>query len=54
MEFVEIAKQAKTASLEIADLSTEIKNKALHKNEVLFVLPAKLLIYLTPVPDSEN
>ena len=29
MEFVEIAKQAKTASLEIADLSTEIKNKAL-------------------------
>ena len=29
MEFVEIAKQAKTASLEIADLSTEIKNRAL-------------------------
>lgn len=29
MDFVEIAKNAKTASLEIADLSEEIKNKAL-------------------------
>lgn len=31
MDFVQIAKQAKTASLEIADLSEDIKNKALIK-----------------------
>ena len=29
MEFVEIAKKAKKASLQIADLSNEIKNQAL-------------------------
>lgn len=43
MEFIQIAKNAKEASLKIADLSTEIKNKALiqianeieaHKNEI--------------------
>ena len=31
MDFVQIAKNAKNASLKIADLSTEIKNKALLK-----------------------
>ena len=31
MDFVEIAKKAKEASLKIADLSDEIKNKALIK-----------------------
>ena len=29
MDFIEIAKSAKTASLQIADISTELKNKAL-------------------------
>ena len=31
MDFIQIAKNAKNASLKIADLSTEIKNKALLK-----------------------
>ena len=31
MDFIQIAKNAKEASLKIADLSTEIKNKALIK-----------------------
>ena len=31
MDFIQIAKNAKEASLKIADLSTEIKNKALLK-----------------------
>ena len=31
MDFIEIAKNSKSASLEIADLSEEIKNKALLK-----------------------
>ena len=43
MDFIQIAKNAKEVSLKIADLSTEIKNKALiqiadeieaHKNEI--------------------
>lgn len=31
MDFIQIAKDAKEASLKIADISTELKNKALHK-----------------------
>ena len=31
MDFIQIAKDAKEASLKIADLSTELKNKALLK-----------------------
>ena len=31
MNFIQIAKDAKEASLKIADISTELKNKALNK-----------------------
>ena len=53
MNFINIAKAAKTASLEIADISTEIKNQALLEIAQVIENNAEL-IYLANKKDLEN
>ena len=51
-DFIEIAKNSKSASLEIADLSEEIKNKALNACNVIKHIEGKEIVKVIVIPNK--